>query len=162
MFNKELADALREKLLERKETIAVGESVTAGLLQAALSQAKDAKLFFQGGVTAYNIGQKYRRLLVDPIHAGACNCVSEQVAESMAENVCKMFGSDWGIGVCGYAAPARESNQKMYAYFAISYDHRIISSGKLDSELKEGIDTQLFYTETILQQLYAFLLQDPD
>lgn len=162
MFNKELSDAIREKLVDRKETIAVGESVTSGLLQGALSQAKDAVHFYQGGVTAYNLGQKYRHLMVDPIHADACNCVSEKVAESMAMNTCKLFCSDWGIGVCGYAAPAEESGQQMYAYYAIAYDDHIVTSGKLDSDKKEGIDTQLFFTETILQQLYAYLLQKPD
>jgi nicotinamide-nucleotide amidase len=162
MFNKELADAVRAKILERKETIAVAESVTSGLLQAALSQAKDAILFYQGGITAYNLGQKYRHLMVDPIHADACNCVSEEVAESMAIHVCKLFTSDWGIGVCGYAAPSEESQQKMYAFYAISYDDHIVTSGRLDSEKEEGLETQMFFTETILQQLYAYLLQKPD
>ncbi len=157
MFNKELSDAIREKLVARKETIAVGESVTSGLLQAAFSQAKDASYFYQGGVTAYNLGQKYRHLMVDPIHADACNCVSEHVAGSMAIHTCKMFVSNWGIGVCGYAAPSEESGRQMFAYYAIAYDGRIVNSGKLDSDQKEGIDTQLFFTETILQQLYAYL-----
>lgn len=125
MFNKELSDEIREKLLTRKETIAVAESVTSGMLQAALSQAKDAVLFYQGGITAYNIGQKYRHLMVDPIHADACNCVSEKIAESMAIHVCELFSSNWGIGVCGYAAPAEESQGKMYAYYAIACDNHI-------------------------------------
>ncbi|NCI49387.1 CinA family protein [Sediminibacterium roseum] len=162
MFNKELVDAVRDKMIARKETLAVAESVTSGYLQAAISNAKDAKDFFQGGITAYNLGQKYRHLLVDPIHAQACNCVSEQVAESMALHVCELFKSDWGVGVCGYAAAGKESGGEMYAYFAISYDNKIINSGRVESTKKEGEETQIYFTEILLQQLYAYLLQNPD
>src|ERR1700712_4651683 len=136
MFNKELIEAIKDKMLQRKESVAVAESVTSGMLQTAFSLAKDALKFFQGGITAYNIGQKYRHLLVDPIHADACNCVSEKVAESMALNVCMLFKSDWGIGVCGYAAPVEESQNRMYAFYAIAYDQHIVTSGRLDSDQK--------------------------
>jgi nicotinamide-nucleotide amidase len=162
MFNKELIDAIREKILLRKETIAVAESVTSGFMQAAISTAKDALQFFQGGITAYNIGQKYRHLLVDPIHALSCNCVSQRVAESMALNRCILFQSQWGIGICGYAAPVPESDHTMYAYYAVAYDGSIVTRGKMKSTQPEGIDTQLFFTETTLQHLYGYLVQNPD
>jgi nicotinamide-nucleotide amidase len=159
MFNKELVDAIREKIIERKETLALAESVTSGYLQAAISNAKNAKDFFQGGITAYNLGQKYRHLMVDPIHAQACNCVSEQVAATMALHVCELFSSDWGIGVCGYAAADKESVGKMYAYYAIACKNKIVASGKIESNKKEGEETQVYFTEIILQQLYAYLTQ---
>ena len=66
---KEFADKAGRLLIKKKNTIAVAESVTAGNLQAVFSLAKDATAFFQGGITAYNIGQKCRHLLVEPTHA---------------------------------------------------------------------------------------------
>src|SRR5689334_221261 len=83
-------------LCARKETIAVAESVTSGQLQTFLSLPDRAMDFFQGGLTAYNLGQKTKHLDVDPIHAFACNCVSERVASEMANNIRLMFNSDWG------------------------------------------------------------------
>lgn len=71
-------------LIERQQSIAVAESVTSGHMQAALSTAPDAAKFYQGGITAYNLGQKSRHLHVEPIHATASNCVSDQVAHEMA------------------------------------------------------------------------------
>lgn len=56
-------------------------------------KAINAAQFYQGGIMAYNIGQKYRHLFVEPIHAGICNCVSEKIAREMALNSCKMFNS---------------------------------------------------------------------
>ena len=76
MFDKKLIDDIGNKFKEKKQSIAVAESVTSGLLQAAFSNAKEASFFFQGGITAYNIGQKSRHLLVEPLHAIEYNCVS--------------------------------------------------------------------------------------
>jgi PncC family amidohydrolase len=78
-------------LIERQQTIAVAESVTSGNVQVSLASATDATKFFQGGITAYNLGQKSRHLNVDPINAMACNCVAEQVAHEMAVGACKLF-----------------------------------------------------------------------
>ncbi|HEY2725901.1 MAG TPA: CinA family protein, partial [Parafilimonas sp.] len=72
MFDKKLIDDIGNKLKEKNQSIAAAESVTGGLLQAAFSNAKAASFFFQGGITTYNIGQKCRHLLVEPLHAIEC------------------------------------------------------------------------------------------
>ncbi|MDB5207130.1 MAG: CinA family protein [Flavisolibacter sp.] len=79
-----LINSNKDLIIEGEETIAVAESVTSGLLQAALSQAIDVSKFYQGGITAYNLGQKYEHLNVESIHAQKCDCISEQVAGDMA------------------------------------------------------------------------------
>ncbi len=70
-------EAIREKLIDSQRTIAVAESVTAGLVQGAFSQAEDPRLFFQGGITACNVAQKCRHLCVEPIHAVAFYSIYE-------------------------------------------------------------------------------------
>ena len=97
MLDKPTGKKLRNYFINHCQSIAVAESVTSGNLQAIFSQVKDAAKFFQGGITTYNIGQKYKHLNVDPIHAIACDCVSLQVAENMSLNVCKLFNSDWEL-----------------------------------------------------------------
>ena len=75
LFEKKHIETIKNVLLERKETISIAESVTGGLLQFALSMSDDAIKFFQGGITAYNIGQKARHLHIDLLrhcHATAC------------------------------------------------------------------------------------------
>ena len=89
LFNKPVVSSIGSYLLTRNETIAVAESVTCGLLQAAIGTANDARHFYQGGITAYNLAQKYRHLCVEPVHAMKVNCVSQEVAAEMAINVCK-------------------------------------------------------------------------
>ena len=51
MIEKSLIDPIGNILKRKEQTIAVAESVTAGLLQLSLSAATDASLFFQGGIT---------------------------------------------------------------------------------------------------------------
>ena len=91
LLNKNITDKIGEALISSKQTIAVAESVTAGHLQACLSLADKALEFFQGGITAYNIGQKTKHLGVNPIHALATNCVSEKIAGEMAKKRCYCF-----------------------------------------------------------------------
>lgn len=139
--------------LRKEETIAVAESVTSGLLQFEFSTIPEASLFFQGGITAYNIGQKYKHLQVEPIHAKNTNCVSQKVAIEMALNTCRLFSSHWGIAVTGYASPVPESNNKTYSFYAISYKNKIIKKGKIIPTNKEPGLIQQEYVFTIMNKL---------
>ena len=94
LFDKKILETVGKKLLRKKQTVAVAESVTSGLLQLAFSSIQDAVKFFQGGVTVYNLGQKYKHLKVEPIHALSVNCVSQQVANEMAFHICDHYSSD--------------------------------------------------------------------
>lgn len=115
-----LPDRISDLLLQRKQTVAVAESVTAGHLQVAFSLAEHAMDFFQGGITVYNLGQKARHLDVNPIHALSCNCVAEEVSAQMATEVTRLFLSDWGIAITGYASPVPEQNiYDLFACYAI-------------------------------------------
>lgn len=82
-------------MLRRKESLGVAESVTCGLLQFSLSNIPDASKFLQGGLTAYNLAQKYRLLHVEPLHAMEVNCVSQQVTDQMALHVTELLASEW-------------------------------------------------------------------
>ena len=157
LFNKKELERTGAKLLKKKETIAVAESVTAGLLQFAFSNVPDAAKFFQGGVTAYNIAQKFKHLKVEPLHALSVDCVSQKVATEMALQVCELYTSDWGIGITGYASPVPESNQKVFAFYAITYKNKVKVSGKITPPKKDPPALQLKYTEMVLHKLYLAL-----
>jgi len=142
-------------LLQKKgATIAVAESVTSGNLQVLFSLANNATLFFQGGITTYNIGQKCRHLLVEPTHAISSNCVSQKVSEQMAAEVCHLFRSDYGIGITGYASPVPEQNIKqLFAYIAIAKGNKIVGTKKMISSLKKPSDVQIDFTNRAIEFL---------
>jgi len=157
MFDSNITDSIRKCLTEKEETLAVAESVTSGMLQLALSGAENASAFYQGGITAYNLGQKYRHLQVEPIHAEAHNCVSQKVAEQMATAVCSLFCSDWGVGITGYATPVPESDNKVFAYYAIALRGHIIAADRIDAAIDKPLQVQLLFVKQLLHQLDAFV-----
>ena len=83
-------------------------------MQHTFGSMEHASLFYHGGITVYNIGQKSKQLNVGPIHALQVNCVSEKVAIEMAIGVIHMFKSSWGIGITGYASPVPESGGALF------------------------------------------------
>ncbi|RYU93134.1 CinA family protein [Emticicia agri] len=153
IFDKKAIEIIRGFLKASQETIAVAESVTSGFIQAAFSTAEEASQFYQGGITAYNVGQKFRHLRIEPVQALACNCVSEKIAQEMALHVCDLFHSQWGIGITGYAAPVPESDNKLYAYYAIAHKSRIVDTRKIVSKKGDSVKIQLFYTNEVLSDL---------
>ena len=157
LFEQKLVNTIKDILREKEETIAVAESVTAGLLQLALASATDAGHYFHGGITAYNLGQKYRHLLIDPIYAQSCNCVSERVASDMALNVCQLFRSDWGIGITGYSTPVPESGNKLFAYYALSCKGRVVIADKVTVKVDDPLSAQVFYVNHLLQHFLHYL-----
>ena len=126
LIDDQVLNSIKEILANRKETLAVAESVTCGILQTAFGSATDASLFFQGGITAYNLGQKSRHLHINSIHAEGCDCVSDTVAIEMAVGVCSLFSSHWGIAVTGYSTldPEIKMDQP-FAHFAIAHKGNI-------------------------------------
>src|SRR5687767_13906176 len=157
LFDDDTLKAIREKLLKKGESISIAESVTCGLLQFAMSNTMDTVKFFQGGMTVYNANQKFRQLNIEPRHALAVNCVSEQVAMELAHNIRARFDSEYGIGITGYASAVPESGNKLFAYFAITYQNRVLHCRRIDAEPMEGIGVQLHYVNEVLKTLASVL-----
>ncbi len=152
-FDEELIEKIKNVLVKKSATLAVAESVTSGLLQAACTQAKDASQYFHGGITAYNLGQKARHFNVDTNHAEACNCVSKTVAEQMAVSVTRLFFSDYGIATTGYANTVPgQGIDKTYAWCAVAHQGKVVFSKKINAaNIEEGLSTQLFFVNQCLK-----------
>ena len=155
MYDIELLNEIRDALGNSGESLAVAESVTSGHLQAAISSAESASNFYQGGITAYNLGQKCRHLNIDPIKGASCDCVSQEIAIEMARQVCKLFTCNWGIGITGYATPMPELDaQDPYSFFAIVHNDETIVSRKVFAKQDETAKVQLFFVNTVLAALH--------
>lgn len=143
---------IRDILINKEQTLAVAESVTAGFLQSAFSMVQNAKDYFHGGITTYNLGQKTRHLLIDPIHGLKCDCVSEKVAVTMAINVNKLFSSDWGISITGYASPLPEREQyELFAFYGIAFRNEIKAHGKIEAQKNDDpVAVREYFTNTII------------
>lgn len=158
IYSEDTVNAIKDILVEREETIAVAESVTAGHLQAAFSAGMDASKYFQGGITAYNIGQKARHLHIDPILGNKVNCVAEKIAHKMAIEVAKMFSSDYGIGITGYASIVPEAEEEgLFAFFSLAYQGKIVMTERLTAAERKPSEVQVDYTEQVIAKVLEHL-----
>jgi nicotinamide-nucleotide amidase len=87
------------------QTLAVAESLTGGLVAAALTAVPGASSAFAGSVTAYATRLKHELLGVDPGLLADRGAVDPAVAESMACGVRDRLGADWGLATTGVAGP---------------------------------------------------------
>jgi nicotinamide-nucleotide amidase len=153
IYDTQIINGIKDKLIRFNETLAIAESVTSGHLQAAISLAEMATEFFQGGTTTYNLKQKTSILQIDPVHALSCNCVSEKVAGEMALGAAKLFKSDWAIAITGYAAPVPELGiHKLFAYWAVAHRGEIKLIEKVSAEKDEPLNVQVVYTNHVLKR----------
>jgi len=102
----ELAERIATRLKERRETIAVAESSTGGLISASLLSVPGASAYFLGGAVVYT--RQARRALVsipDAAMAGI-RSASEPYAALLARTVCEQHGATWGLSETGAAGPS--------------------------------------------------------
>ena len=100
-----IAEQIAARLIERRQTIAVAESSTGGLISAALLAVPGASAYFLGGAVVYT--RDARRLLMDiPDEAmKGIRSASEPYAKLLANQVRTRFATDWGLSETGATGP---------------------------------------------------------
>ncbi len=100
-----VAEQIAAKLIERKQTIAVAESSTGGLISAALLAVPGASAYFLGSAVVYT--RDARRILMDiPDEAmKGIRSASEPYAQLLANQIRQRFSSHWGLSETGATGP---------------------------------------------------------
>jgi nicotinamide-nucleotide amidase len=100
-----IAEKIAAKLIERRQTIAVAESSTGGLISASLLAVPGASAYFLGGAVVYT--RDARRVLMEiPDDAmKGFRSASEPYAKLLASQVRKRFSTDWGLSETGATGP---------------------------------------------------------
>jgi PncC family amidohydrolase len=100
------AGKIAVKLIERRQTIAVAESSTGGLISAALLAVPGASAYFLGGGVIYT--RDARRILMDiPDDAmKGIRSASEPYAQLLAGQIRQRFSTDWGLSETGATGPS--------------------------------------------------------
>lgn len=96
----ELAATVAERAGALGRTVAVAESLTGGMVSAALARAEGASEWYRGSVVAYSSEVKYDLLGVPdgPV-------VSEPAARAMARRVRTLLGADLAVALTGAGGP---------------------------------------------------------
>jgi nicotinamide-nucleotide amidase len=105
---RELAAEIISLLTAAGQTVATAESLTGGLVAAALTDVPGSSSAFRGGVVAYATGLKAQLLGVDAGLLSEHGPVYAPVAAAMAEGVRGRLGATVGVATTGVAGPGAQ------------------------------------------------------
>jgi nicotinamide-nucleotide amidase len=115
------ADEVHQALLARGETLAVAESLTGGLLGAALTEVPGVSATFRGGVVAYATELKAGLLGVDAALLARVGPVDPEVAARMAAGARERLRATYGLATTGVAGPdPQDGHPPGEVYVAVS------------------------------------------
>lgn len=113
----DIVPAFGNMMRERGVSVAVAESLTGGLIGAALSRVKGSSDFFLGGLVVYAHEMKEKVAGVDHAILEGPGAVSAECAAALAEAACSQFGSDLGISATGVAGPSAQEGKPVGTVF---------------------------------------------
>ena len=152
-----IAKSVVKKLIKKKASLSVAESITGGGLAAAITEVAGSSKVFLGGVIAYADEIKINELKVDAKTLKKFTAVSEEVAKEMAAGARKKFNTDYAIATTGVAGPGKAYGQKAgTVWIAIASKKEVFAialalSGSRDLIRHATIESALASFERILK-----------
>jgi nicotinamide-nucleotide amidase len=151
-----VAEKIAAKLIERRQTIAVAESSTGGLISAALLAVPGASAYFLGSAIVYT--RDARRILMDipDDSMKGIRSASEVYAQLLAGQIRRRFASDWGLSETGATGPTGNR-------YGDAAGHSCIAVAGLDQAamtLETGSSDRLANMHVFASTALNFLLQN--
>ena len=100
-----LAARAGERLKERKETIAIAESSSGGLLSAVLLALPGASAYYLGGAVVYTAKARVLLMGLPRESVSGMRSASEPYALLLARTARERFSATWGLSETGAAGP---------------------------------------------------------
>ena len=107
-----LQSVIGKILQERKQSLAVMESLTGGLLSSTLTDAQNSSRHFIGGVAAYSVKVKEQMGVPHEI-IEKYGTISEETARAMAHAIRERLEADYGMGITGVAGPDEQEGKSV-------------------------------------------------
>ncbi|WP_230085577.1 CinA family protein [Arthrobacter sp. AQ5-05] len=104
-------------------SVSIAESLTGGMLAAAIVEIPGASGMFNGGVIAYQNSVKITALGVPEELLAETGAVNAQVACAMALGACRATGSRVGLSTTGVAGPDPHQGKEVgHVYLGVAFD----------------------------------------
>ena len=100
-----VAEKIAKRLIERKETVAVAESSTGGLIAAALLAVPGASAYFLGGAVVYTYKSRAALLGIGEADMAGMRPSTEPYALLFARRMREKHDTTWAIGETGATGP---------------------------------------------------------
>jgi nicotinamide-nucleotide amidase len=148
-----LAERVAERLKARKETVAVAESSSGGLISAALLAVPGASAYFLGGGVVYTA--KARVLLMDLPRAAVAGMrsASEPYALLLARTSRDRFSATWGLSETGAAGPTGNPYGDAAGHTAIALAGRVEHAITLETGSPDRVANMRAFAKAALELL---------
>lgn len=100
-----IAERVGARLKDLKQTVAIAESSSGGLISAALLAVPGASAYFLGGGVVYTAKARVMLLDIPREAVGGMRSASEPYAQLLARTVSERFDATWGLSETGAAGP---------------------------------------------------------
>jgi nicotinamide-nucleotide amidase len=100
-----IAEKIAAHLIARRETIAIAESSTGGLIAAALLSVPGASAYFVGGAVVYTKVARAALLGIVDADMQGLRAATEAYSLLVARRVRERHGASWGFGETGASGP---------------------------------------------------------
>ncbi len=101
-----LEKVIFEKLKNKKQTLALAESCTGGLISHWITQVPGSSEVLRGTLVPYQTELKTKELGIPSDLIEKHGIVSETICKLMAENIRKKWGTTYGVATTGYLGPS--------------------------------------------------------
>lgn len=120
-----LAEEIAAHLIARKETVAIAESSTGGLIAAALLAVPGASAFFVGGAVVYTKTSRAALLGIGDAEMKGLRPSTEAYALLAARRVREKMTTTWALGETGATGPSgnRYGDAAGHTCIAVSGPH---------------------------------------
>ena len=155
----DIAEQIAAQLMARKQTIAVAESSTGGLIAAALLAVPGASAYFKGGAVVYT--REARRLLMDiPDEAmKGFRSASEPYAKLLAEQMRRRFETNWGLSETGATGPTGNRYGDAAGHSCMAVAGAATKVITLETGISDRAGNMQTFAKTALELLLKELLQ---
>ena len=154
------AERVAALLKERKETIAVSESSTGGLITASLLAVPGASAYCQGGVVLYTRQAWHALRDFDESLLKGARSATEDNAWLRADFARQRFGATWGLGETGAAGPTGNRYGDPAGHTCIAVAGAVRSSITLRTSRGERLDNMHAFAEAALRLLEDVLTKN--
>ncbi len=152
-----IAEQISVLLKARKETLAVAESSTGGLIAASLLAVPGASAYFLGGAVVYTREARRALMGISDDAMQGLRSSSEPYAELLAKTVRERHAATWGLAETGAAGPSgnRYGDAAGHSCFAVAGPHTQVVT--LETAATDRQANMRAFAETALKTLLRSL-----
>jgi PncC family amidohydrolase len=151
----DVAAELVELLVTVGATLVTAESLTGGLVGAAVTAVPGCSAVYRGGVVSYATDLKAQLLDVDQAMLSELGAVHPRVAQAMAEGAARRLGADYAVSTTGVAGPSPQDGRRPGTVFVgVRGPHGVVGYDEsLDVDGPTPLDREAVRRTTTLRAL---------